>query len=81
MAQLLARSPTLPSVVTIALVFPEFTFRFNFLKLICLVTLASFYSLAMRGNGSEQTAFYKVFASKKLNSHPRSLLVCLLSGS
>lgn len=45
---------TLPSVVTVA-GFPDFTFRFNFLKLICLVTLlALFHSVSKMGNGSEQ---------------------------
>lgn len=42
------------------LVFPGFTYtsRFSFLKSICLVPLALFYSLAGRGSGSEQTGFY-----------------------
>lgn len=57
--------------------FPEFTFRFNFLKLICLVTLALLYSLAKEGNGNEQAAFCYIFTSKQLSSRSWSWLVLL----
>lgn len=38
------------------LFFPQFIFRFNFLKQICLATLTLFYCPAKRGNGSAQIA-------------------------